>query len=95
MTNSNILKEKKMTEPRTDLRCTVCRKHRARLHPRKSKLLPGMPMFLCSECFEAKKEPRFAVLLVARDPDQGLAAVRDYIRHHRYDGDKITLDELC
>lgn len=51
-------------------------------------------MFLCTDCFEGKFEPRFAVILVARDPDQGLSAVRDYIRHHRYFGDKIRAEEL-
>ena len=83
-----------METPRTDLRCTVCRRHRARLRPRKSKLMPGMAMFLCNECFEAKREPRFAVIMVARDPEQGLVAVRDYIRNHRYFGDKIKAEEL-
>ena len=51
-------------------------------------------MFLCTDCFEGKYEPRFAVILVARDPDQGLSAVRDYIRNHRYYGDKIRAEEL-
>lgn len=82
------------TTPRTDLTCTVCRKHRANLRPRKSKLMPGMPMFLCNECFDAKREPRFAVIMVARDPEQGLSVVRDYIRNHRYYGEKIRAEEL-
>jgi hypothetical protein len=51
-------------------------------------------MFLCTECFDAKREPRFAVILVARDPDQGITVVQDYIRNRRYYGDKITADEL-
>lgn len=83
-----------MTNPRTDMQCTVCRKHRATLHPRKSKLITGMAMFLCRECFDAKREPRFAIILVARDPNRGLEAVRDYIRNHRYFGDKIKAEEL-
>lgn len=86
-----------MTTAQTaDLACTVCRKHRASLKPRKSKLMPGMPtMFLCAECFEAKREPRFAVILVARDKKNGgLEVVRDYIRNHRYYGDKIRAEEL-
>lgn len=82
------------TTPRTDLTCTVCRRHRANLRPRKSKLMPGMPMFLCNECFEKKREPRFAVILVARNPEQGLSVVSDYIRNHRYYGDKIRAEEL-
>lgn len=84
-----------MTTPRTDLQCTVCRKHKANLRPRKSKLIPSLPvMFLCGECYEAKREPRFAVIMVARDPNQGLPVVRDYIRQHRYFGEKITAEEL-
>lgn len=85
-----------MTETRTDLKCTVCRRHRANLRPRKSKLMPGaQTMFLCGECFEAKREPRYVVILVARDRKHGgLEKVRDYIRQHRYYGDKIRADEL-
>lgn len=82
------------TTVRADLQCTVCRQHKANLRPRKSKLMPGMPMFLCVECFDGKREPRFAIIMVARDPDQGLEAVRDYIRNHRYYGDKIRAEEL-
>lgn len=85
-----------MTVTRTDLQCTVCRRHKATLRPRKSKLMPGAPtMFLCNECFEGKCEPRFAVILVARDrKNGGLEKVRDYIRNHRYYGDKIRAEEL-
>lgn len=78
----------------TELKCTVCRRHKSSLRPRKSKLMPGLPLFLCNECFEEKREPRFVVIMVARDPEQGLVAVRDYIRHHRYFGDKIKAEEL-
>lgn len=83
-----------MTTTRTDLTCTVCRRHRANLRARKSKLMPGMTLFLCGECFEAKREPRFAVILVARDSHRGLVEVRDYIRNHRYYGEKIRAEEL-
>lgn len=84
-----------MTQTRTDLTCTVCRRHRATLRPRKSKLLYNITLFLCNECFEDKREPRFAVILVARDKNNGgLEKVRDYIRNHRYYGDKIRAEEL-
>ena len=81
-----------MTEGLDTLRCTVCHKQKAHLRPRKSKLMPSMPMFLCNDCFEGKYEPRFAIIMVARS--EGLAAVRDYIRNHRYTGDKIKAEEL-
>lgn len=80
------------TSKTTELSCTVCRKQKFNLRPRKSKLLPSMPMFLCNECFEEKREPRFLVIMVARK--EGVTAVRDYIRHHRYYGDKIRAEEL-
>lgn len=32
--------------------------------------------------------------MVARDPEQGIVAVRDYIRTRRYYGDKITAEEI-
>ena len=82
----------------TDLRCTVCRRHRLNLKARKSKLLPGQPpMWLCTECYEDRREPRFAVIMVARAKKEdggGVDSVRDYIKNHRYYGEKITLDEL-
>jgi hypothetical protein len=81
-----------MTQPRTDLTCTVCRRHRATLRPRRSKLLTDITLFLCNECFENKREPRFAVILVARK--NGVGHVKDYIRNHRYYGDKIRAEEL-
>lgn len=85
-----------MTQENDALKCTVCRRHRANLRTRKSKLRPEMPvMFLCSECFEAKREPRYLVILVARDAKNGgMERARDYIRNHRYYGDKIRAEEL-
>lgn len=84
-----------LNKTRTDLTCTVCRRHRATLRPRKSKLQPSMQMFLCNECFDEKREPRFLVILVARDKKNGgLEKVRDYIRNRRYYGEKITAEEL-
>lgn len=79
---------------RTDMTCTVCRKHKANLRARKSKLMPATPMWLCSECFDGKREPRWAVIMVARDPEQGISVVREYIKGHRYYGDKIRAEEI-
>ena len=79
-----------------DLICTVCRRSRLNLRPRKSKLVPDLgPMWLCNECFDAKLEPRWAVILVARDrKNGGLDKVRDHIRNHKYYGNKILAEEL-
>lgn len=97
MTIMNSLRNIQLTSNKTraDLQCTVCRRHRATLRPRKSKLKPDMQMFLCNECFEGKREPRFLVILVARDKKNGgLEKVRDYISNKRYYGEKITAEEL-
>lgn len=83
----------KLAATEMNMICTVCKKHRQTLRPRKSKLTGG-PMVLCNSCFEGKLEPRWAVILVARDPKRGLVEVRDYIRNHRYVGDKIAAEEI-
>lgn len=82
-----------MSNGPTDLRCTVCRRPKHSLRPRKSKLKSDLQMFLCNECFEAKREPRFLIVLIARQ-DGGLSVVKDYIRNQRYFGDKIRAEEL-
>lgn len=76
------------------MKCASCDKHKAQLKPRKSKLT-GANLLLCANCFENKYEPRWAIIVVARSPKMGgLVAVRDYIRHHRYVGDKIRAEEI-
>lgn len=77
---------------RTDMTCTVCRRHKANLRARKSKLMPDTAMLLCAECFDGKREPRWAVIMVARA--DGISAVKDYIKSHRYYGDKISATEI-
>lgn len=92
MMNGNSGKREQLTTSVSDSRCTVCRRPRASLRPRKSKLKPDMLMFLCNECFDGKREPRFLIILVARS--KGVSAVRDHIRNHKYYGDKIVAEEL-
>lgn len=75
------------------LRCTVCKKPKHSLRPRKSKLIPGSKqMFLCDDCFTNKREPRWAIILVARL--EGPEAVTDWVKNHRYVGDPILLSDL-
>lgn len=81
------------------MQCTVCKRHRLQLRPRKSKLKPNMQMFLCTECFDERREPRFLVILATRqafkDHDtEALNFLRDYIRNRRYYGEKISAEEL-
>ena len=92
MTTMNSGRSTQLNMSKTELTCTVCKRHKFTLRPRKSKLISNMAMFLCNECFEAKREPRFAVIMVARR--DGVSAVREYIKNHRYYGDKIKAEEL-
>lgn len=72
--------------------CTVCRKHKFQLRPRKSRLVPGMQMWLCNDCFNGKREPRFAVIMVGRR--DGALAVEEYLRLHKYVGEEILAVDL-
>jgi protein-arginine kinase activator protein McsA len=84
-----------MTTMRTDLQCMSCRKHKANLRVRKSKLRPNINLMLCNSCFESNFEPRAFVVIVARDrKNKGLERARDHIRNHLYVGDKITVEEI-
>lgn len=76
----------------SNMPCTVCQKHKHQLRPRKSKLMPGMQMWLCNDCFAGKREPRFAVILVGRR--DGAVAVEEYLRLHRYVGEEILAVDL-
>ena len=62
--------------------CSSCGKQRNELSARKSKLMPGVPLFLCNDCIKGKLEPRYLIILVGRQ--KGPAAVAEYIRNARY-----------
>jgi hypothetical protein len=72
--------------------CSVCSGFRETLHPKKSKLLKSVTLYLCSECLKANREPRYLIILVGRT--KGPAAVLDYVKHHRYCGEPILAKEL-
>lgn len=73
--------------------CTSCGKHKdaSAIRTRKSKLITGMPLFLCESCLTF--EPRFVIILVARQPG-GMEKVADYIRKKRYVGEPIHATDL-
>lgn len=81
----------------SDMRCTVCREQKVQLRPRKSRLMIDLQMFLCSECFVNKREPRFAIIMVGRKDSKdgkGLSRVEELLRLHRYVGDEILARDL-
>lgn len=81
-----------MTTNQSDMRCTVCHNQKHALRTRKSKLIPSVQLFLCDGCFTAKREPRWAIVLVARS--QGHDAVSDWVKNNRYVGEPILLSDL-
>lgn len=75
------------------LLCTVCKGQKNEYHTRQSRLLPDLTLILCGECFDGKKEPRFAIIMAGRL--QGINAVRDYLRNHRYVGEELKAEEFA
>ena len=95
MTNSKFGGTTALATKRNDEQrgvCSSCQKPRYRLRMRKSKLLPNAQLMLCDECFDQKKEPRAAVVMVGRQ--FGIDAIADYIKHRRYVGDPILVSEI-
>lgn len=72
--------------------CSVCGALRATLHPKKSKLLKTVTLYLCTECLKGSFEPRWLIILVGRS--KGYKAVLDYVKNHRYHGEAILAKEL-
>lgn len=76
---------------KTDEVCACCQKPKYRLRARRSKLLNAV-LLLCDTCYDNKYEPRPAIILVGRR--DGIDAVAEYIRNHRYVGEKILAEEF-
>lgn len=72
--------------------CSVCSSYRETLHPKKSKLLKSVTLYLCNECLKGNREPRYLIILVGRT--KGPASVVEYVKHHRYAGEPILAKEL-
>lgn len=72
--------------------CTSCEAPKAQLKQKKSRALPGVPMFLCQDCLDNKREPRGFIVLAGRE--FGLDHVSFWIKPQRYLGEPITLREL-
>ena len=74
------------------MNCYSCQKQKNELHPKKSDILNGVVVFMCSSCLEQKLEPRWIIVLGGRT--LGADAVRDYVVKRRYLGDEILANEL-
>jgi hypothetical protein len=69
-----------------------CDKVRNELTIKRSALFDTMTLILCKSCVQRGLEPRFAVVLAARE--QGIERVKFWIANGKYIGAKITADEL-
>lgn len=78
--------------------CTSCNKQKAQLKQKKSKVLPGVPMYLCQDCLDNKREPRGFIVLAGRQAsgkgENPVDVLAFWIKGERYLGDPITLREL-
>ena len=73
-------------------KCTVCHKQKNELKKKMSKCLPGVEMYLCSDCLAGRKEPRGYIILAGRH--WGIEHIQFWIKGQRYFGEPITVREL-
>jgi hypothetical protein len=74
------------------MKCTSCEKPKHELKQKKSKVLPGIPMYLCQDCLDNKREPRGFIILAGRE--FGLEHIAYWVKPQRHLGDPITIREL-
>ncbi len=74
------------------MQCSSCSKQKQELHPKKSKILPNMNLYLCNDCVKSKMEPRWLIILAGRQ--SGAESVAEYVKAHRYIGEDILAKEL-
>lgn len=72
--------------------CSSCNKQKAELHAQPSRLMKGQTLIQCNECISKKYEPRWLIILVAKQ--QGFNNVREYIEKHKYHGEPIAAKEI-
>ena len=73
--------------------CQSCNKQKNDLTTKKSSLLTGINLFMCISCIESKFEPRWVIILAARQ-NEDPSVVRDFIVKRRYVGKDISGSEL-
>lgn len=73
--------------------CQSCNKQKNDLTTKKSSLLTGINLFMCETCIENKFEPRWVIILAARQ-NEDPSVVRDFIVKRRYIGKEISGSEL-
>lgn len=74
------------------MKCYSCGKQKNELSLRKSSIIPGVNLMLCQTCIDNKFEPRWVIILAARQ--NGASSVRDFIIKRRYVGQEILGNEI-
>lgn len=76
------------------MQCSACKKTKDKgsLYPKKSKLVPGVQLYLCLECKDIGREPRHLVIIGGRS--NGIAFVSEYLRKRRYCGETIAAEDF-
>ena len=74
------------------MECQSCGKQKNSVTIKKSALIPGVNLYMCNSCIENKYEPRWTIILAARQKNPSV--VRDYIIKRRYVGKDISGSEL-
>lgn len=74
------------------MNCSSCQKPKDKVFPKESSLLPGIKLYLCQTCIDAKYEPRWTIILAYHQG--GMNAVSAFINKNLYFGDKILVEEL-
>jgi hypothetical protein len=74
------------------LLCNSCNHQKETLKYVKSKLLPGVPLYMCDTCLKAGLEPRYIVILAGRR--YGAEAVKTHILKRKYYGKDILFSEI-
>lgn len=72
------------------MQCLSCKKQKAELHVKESKLFKKTKILMCQTCLSEKKEPKSFIILAYRSG----VDVTDYIAKRRYCGEEITAKEL-
>lgn len=73
-----------------ELLCDSCGGQRFHLVSAKSKLLKSMTFNLCNSCKDSGKEPRWLIVLAARDGQD----VSYWLSNQLYEGDTIMQEDL-
>ncbi|QGH78372.1 hypothetical protein SEA_TRIBUTE_222 [Streptomyces phage Tribute] len=73
-----------------ELVCDSCGGQRFSLVSAQSKLLKSMTFNLCNDCKESGKEPRWLIVLAARDGQD----VSHWLSNQLYDGEAIRQEDL-